>query len=71
MKLKISVLTAAVIAILAAAILALCGCDDGAVSPDQSNQTNQTTLRSNGSELMPSSRICLAHSLAVNRLWSR
>ena len=41
MKLKISALTAAVFAMLAAVILALYGCDDGAVSPDQSNQTNQ------------------------------
>ena len=48
MKLKISALTAAVIAILTA-VLALCGCDDGAVSPDQSNQTNQTN-QSNSSD---------------------
>ena len=42
MKLKKSALAAAVIAILAAATLLFTGCDDGAVSPDQSNPTNQS-----------------------------
>ena len=31
----------------------------------------QTTLRSNGSELMPWARMSFAHYFAVNRLWSR
>ncbi|ADO53503.1 Uncharacterised protein [Bifidobacterium bifidum] len=39
----------------------------GCVGQSQS----QTTLRSNGSELMPLARMSLHHSLAVNRLWSR
>ena len=39
--------------------------------PPHRHGNAHTRRRSNGSELMPSSRICLAHSLAVNRLWSR